>query len=151
MPSQPQVTPASPTQDDHLPSSPTTGLPRRRASLRERFWSVSSANAYKEEDRARRAQAYTPRHAATDFTAQMNAPSSPPTTTTNHHHHRQDDIDEAAAENDYALFVERSEMLRDADEAAAARGLLAGRTRSQKRRSFGRRIAEYVKPPREER
>lgn len=150
MPSQPQqVTPAS-SQDDHLPSSPTTGLPKRRTSLRERFWSVSSANAFKEDDRARRAaQAYTPRHAATDFTAQMAAPTP---TSPSHHRQQDHDIDEAAAENDYALFVERSEMLREADEAAAARGgLLAGRTRSQKRRSFGRRIAEYVKPPREER
>ena len=51
-------------------------------------------------------------------------------------------------EDDYALFVERSEML---DEAARREeAMMLGRTKSQKRRSLGRRIAEYVKPPREE-
>lgn len=63
--------------------------------------------------------------------------------------HSEDDDDEV--NNDYALFVERSEMMHEAEEAAARGMLLPGRTKSQKRRSFGQRIAEYVKPPREER
>lgn len=133
---------------------------QRRASLRERFWSVSSANAFNEEDHERRVhlrnqqeqqlqqrprESYTPRHAATDFSLQMSA-----TRGSQHLSSHWEDDDEAG-NNDYALFVERSEMMNEAGEAAAARGLLPGRTKSQKRRSLGRRIAEYVKPPREER
>lgn len=130
------------------PAASPSALPKRRASLRERFWTVSSANAFKEEDRERRArqgprESYIPRHAAADFSTQM---ATPRAAAAAYRHDMLAEEEGTPGGDDYALFVERSEMLHEADEAAAA-----ARTRSQKRRSFGRRIADYVKPPREER
>lgn len=150
----------SPPPQDPTPQPST--LPRRRTSLRERFWSVNSANAVKEADRERRQreghhhtgsashgamaagripeaqEAYTPRHAAVDFSAHMAGREA--------YEGQYERERERYEGDDYALFVERSEIAHDAEATKA----LVGRTKSQKRRSLGRRFAEYVKPVRQE-
>lgn len=126
--------------------------PRRSKLIRERFFTVGAANAHLEKDRELKRlerPPYEPTHAASSF-ERTTTPRPPPAASTRGqegaHYTTQPESD------DYAAFVSRSEAR---DVARELYGDHAVEEKARPRERVGnrvaRRIAEYVKPPREDR